>query len=83
MQAPSINEPSLAARLKDLAARVGRLAPSHRDPEAFHVAKSEIEADLRRLSRVLPADPVCGRRTRLSSLDEPGLSPKVSGLRKG
>jgi hypothetical protein len=71
------------AALVDLANRVRRLVPSHRDPEAFHEAKSEIEAELRRLARVLPADPVCGRQERLSSLDEPGLSPKVSGLRKG
>jgi hypothetical protein len=69
--------------LVELADRVRRLVPSHRDPEAFHEAKSEIEAELRRLSRVLPADLVCGGRQRLSSLDGGDLSPKVSGLRKG
>lgn len=71
------------AALDELANRVRRLVPSHRDPEAFHEAKSEIEADLRRLARVLPAEDVCGRRKRLSSLDEARLSAKVPGLRKG
>lgn len=70
-------------KLVELADRVRRLMPSHRDPEAFHEAKSEIEAELRHLSRVLPPVKVCGRRQRLSSLDGAGLSPKVSGLRKG
>lgn len=37
--------------LDDLAERVRRLVPSHRDPERFHVEKSEIEHDLRRLAR--------------------------------
>lgn len=73
----------MPAVLAELADRVRRLMPSHRDPEAFHEAKSEIEAELRRLSRVLPPVKVCGRRERLSSLDGAGLSPKVSGLRKG
>ena len=78
MQAPSINDPGLADVLQDLAARVGRLAPSHRDPEAFHEAKSEIAADLRRLSRVLPTSHVCGRQKRLTSLHLPGFEPKLS-----
>jgi hypothetical protein len=34
-----------------LADRVRRLSPSHRDPERFHIDKSEIEAELRRLAR--------------------------------
>lgn len=38
-------------QLTRLAARVARLTPSHRDPERFHVEKSEIAADLRRLAR--------------------------------
>ncbi len=46
--------PTPAGQLVELANRVRRLVPSHRDPEAFHEAKSEIEADLRRLARVLP-----------------------------
>lgn len=33
-----------------LASRVCRLSPSHRDPHAFHEAKSDIVADLRRLA---------------------------------
>jgi hypothetical protein len=37
--------------LEVLADRVRRLAPSHRDPEAFHVEKSEIERALRQLAR--------------------------------
>lgn len=43
--------PSVAPELDALADRVGRLRPSHRDPEAFHVEKSEIERALRRLAR--------------------------------
>lgn len=35
----------------DLARRVERLAPHHRDPERFHLDKSEIVAELRRLAR--------------------------------
>ena len=46
--------------LIDLAARIDRLRPSHRDPEAFHVEKSEIAAALRRLAGPSrPATP-CG-----------------------
>lgn len=37
--------------LQDLAARIDRLAPSSRDPEAFHVEKSEIANALRVLAR--------------------------------
>ena len=40
-----------AERLAELAKRVRRLAPSHRDPERYHVEKSEIEHELRRLAR--------------------------------
>lgn len=76
-------EVPLSTFLAGLADRVRYLSPSHRDPEAFHEAKSEIEADLRRLARVLPAEDVYGRRKRSSSLDEADLSPKVPGLRKG
>lgn len=39
--------PDLAA----LAKRVERLAPSHRDPEAFHEEKSEIVEALRKADR--------------------------------
>lgn len=74
---------ALSAFVTDLANRVRRLCPLHRDPKAFHEAKSEIEADLRQLARVLPADDVCGRRERMNSLHEPGLSAKVPGFRKG
>ena len=42
---------SVPAALAVLADRVRRLAPSIRDPERFHVDKSEIEAALRRLAR--------------------------------
>ena len=37
--------------LADLARRLERLRPSHRDPEAFFVERSEIAAELRRLAR--------------------------------
>lgn len=42
-----------AADLDRLAGAVARLSPSHRDPEAFHVSKSEVVAELRRLARTL------------------------------
>ncbi|MDX5930504.1 hypothetical protein [Acidiphilium acidophilum] len=34
-----------------LAARIARLGPYRRDPERYHVEKSEIAAELRRLAR--------------------------------
>jgi hypothetical protein len=40
-----------SAALLTLALEVQRLAPSHRDPEAFHIAKSEIVHRLRKLAR--------------------------------
>ena len=43
--------PSEGTALVDLAERIRRLVPSHRDPERFHVEKSEIEHQLRRLAR--------------------------------
>lgn len=36
--------------LTNLADRLRRLSPSHRDPERFHEDKSEIERELRRLA---------------------------------
>lgn len=47
MLAARRTRPDLAA----LARRVERLAPSHRDPEAFHIEKSEIVAELRQADR--------------------------------
>jgi hypothetical protein len=44
-----------AERLAELAKRVRRLAPSHRDPERYHVEKSEIEHELRGLAHELGA----------------------------
>lgn len=40
-------------RLADLAKRIDRLAPSHRDPEAFHVEKDAIARELHRMARGL------------------------------
>jgi hypothetical protein len=40
-----------AERLDELARRVRRLSPDRRDPERYHLDKSEIERDLRRLAR--------------------------------
>lgn len=34
-----------------LARRIERLAPSHRDPEAFHVERDDIAKTLRRMAR--------------------------------
>ena len=42
-----------AADLEALAAAVGRLSPDRRDPERFHMDRSEIVAELRRLARAL------------------------------
>jgi len=39
--------------LLSLARRVSDLSPDHRNPEQFHLNKSEIAAALRRLARVL------------------------------
>ncbi|MCJ7995890.1 hypothetical protein J5N58_08140 [Rhizobium cremeum] len=39
-----------AARLRDIADRLARLAPSHRDPHQFHEEKSELVAELRALA---------------------------------
>jgi hypothetical protein len=44
---------SLASDVLDLAYRLARLSPSHRDPEWFHVEKSEIENSLRQISKRL------------------------------
>jgi hypothetical protein len=47
-----------ATELRDLAAAIRRLSPCWRDPEPFHIAKSEIAGQLLRLSRrwdVVPA----------------------------
>lgn len=41
--------------LDALADRIRRLAPDRRDPERFHMEKSEIAAELRRLARELAA----------------------------
>lgn len=38
------------ARITDIAERLARLAPDHRDPHKFHEEKSELVADLRRLA---------------------------------
>lgn len=40
----------LERKLQELATRVARNAPSHRDPEAFHVEKDDIANALRRLA---------------------------------
>jgi hypothetical protein len=42
-----------AAQLRDLAHRVARLSPSHRDPHVFHEDKSEIAESLRQLAAEL------------------------------
>lgn len=41
---------STAARLYDIADRLARLAPCHRDPERYHEEKSELVAALRELA---------------------------------
>lgn len=45
-------------KMAELADRLRRLCPDHRDPERFHIEKSEIEYQLRSLSRsVTPVAP--------------------------
>ncbi|WP_160122442.1 hypothetical protein [Rhodovarius lipocyclicus] len=39
--------------IEGIAARLARLSPSHRDPEQFHIDKSELLAELRRLARTI------------------------------
>ena len=52
---PKQSEPFNAwQHIGDLADRVRRLCPDRRDPERFHIEKSEIEHELRELARVLP-----------------------------
>jgi len=47
----AVSDVSAPLRLIALADRLRRLGPSHRDPERFHIDKSEIEAELRLLAR--------------------------------
>jgi len=42
--------PDIADHLHDIADRLARLAPCHRDPFKFHEDKSELVAELRRLA---------------------------------
>ena len=42
---------SEAVMLRELAARVWRLSPSHRDPEQFHFEKDRVARDLLALAR--------------------------------
>lgn len=39
-------------KIGELADRLRRLCPDHRNPEYFHIEKSEIEHELRRLAAV-------------------------------
>jgi hypothetical protein len=48
---PFYPSPAEASELVALAARIGRLAPSHRDPERFHEEKDSIRRELLALSR--------------------------------
>jgi hypothetical protein len=47
----NVSDVSAPLRLIALADRLRSLGPSHRDPERFHIDKSEIEAELRLLAR--------------------------------
>lgn len=44
-----------AGKLSEIAGQVARLSPDRRDPERFHLDKSEIVASLRRLAREIAA----------------------------
>jgi hypothetical protein len=50
-----IASPDDGFRLAELAGRMRRLRPDHRDPEAYYIEKSEIEHELRQLARQLGA----------------------------
>lgn len=52
------NTAGLSDRLNDLAARLRRLTPCWQDPERFHLAKSELVAELRRMAVEAPAPQV-------------------------
>ncbi len=41
----------ISEAIADIANRLRFLGPDHRDPEAFHLAKSELVHELRRLAR--------------------------------
>jgi hypothetical protein len=45
-----------AELLAALARRLERLRPCHRDPEQFHIEKSEIATELRRMARAAERD---------------------------
>lgn len=63
--------PPDSGELFELARRVRRLTPSSRDPEWFHLEKSEIEAALRSIARrVLPPSTGCGPKRHVSLLDK-------------
>lgn len=47
---PAFTDSGTATLLRELARRVDRLRPEHRDPEAFHMMKADIAGELRRLA---------------------------------
>ena len=48
MNAMTTNDPW--QKIGELADRLRRLCPDHRNPERFHIEKSEIEHDLRQIA---------------------------------
>lgn len=52
----SIGETSLTKALVDIARRIEINVPRHGNPELFHVEKSEIVADLKRIAREVACD---------------------------
>lgn len=47
----------LPDKLLEMAKRVDRNMPRHGDPEGFHVEKSEIVSELKKVSREMGAEP--------------------------
>lgn len=45
--------PRLHVRISDLASRIRRLGPDHRDPHRFHEEKSEIAHEMNKLAKEL------------------------------
>ena len=65
-----------AAEILDLASRVARLAPSHRDPERFHLEKSELADTLKRWAADMRSVPASRRALPLPS--RPPRTPPVA-----
>jgi hypothetical protein len=76
---PDLDSP--AARLKMLAQTVARLTVSRVDPERFHIDKSDVAGELRRLARELEIRPPLLRAVHVENIAQVG--EVVRGLTGG